>query len=84
MAPNILEDNRIFHASEWIGIGKNYLTDDSKPYIKDAKEKVLSVPQQLQHDLFPPSELPVAQFVARQLPEILNEIISVKPATCTS
>jgi hypothetical protein len=55
MAPNtiVLDDNRIFHASEWIGIGKSYPTCNNEPYIEDAKKEVLSVPQQLQHDYFP-------------------------------
>ena len=83
MASNVIidfDDNRIFHASEWIGVGKNYPTGNSKPYIEDTKRQVLSVPEQFQH-YSPPPELPVAQFVACTLPEISNEIISVKPAT---
>ena len=80
MASNFIdwEDSRVFHASEWIGIGKIYPEDIQ--YIKDAKKEVLSIPQQFQHDYLPPSELPVAQFVARLLPDISNEKISVKPA----
>ena len=64
MASNIidLEDSRVFHASEWIGIGKTYPEDIQ--YIKDAKKELLSI-LQLQHDYLPPSELLVAQFVVR-------------------
>ena len=35
-----LDDNRIFHASDWIGVGKNYPTGNSKLYIEDAKRQV--------------------------------------------
>ena len=65
MASNIidLEDSRVFHASEWIGISKTYPEDIQ--YIKDAKKELLSILQQLQHDYLFPSELPVAQFVVR-------------------
>lgn len=42
-----LDDNRIFHVSEWIGISKNHL-QARKPYTEDAKE-VLLVAQHFQH-----------------------------------
>ena len=49
-----------------------YLRANNKPlaYIEDTKRQVLSVPQQFQHDYFPPPEPPVAHFFTRLLPEI--------------
>ena len=85
MASNItaidfaIDNNRTTHASEWIGVNKNYpTTRNSKPYIgvSDSKRQleVLSVLPHFQHDYFPPPtpKLTVAQFAARLLPEIIG------------
>lgn len=70
------EDNLIFCASEWIGTEKIY-PSTAPQFIRNARATVLALPEEFRV-LIPKAALPVTRLIALHIPEISNEIISVK------
>lgn len=77
-AVGVDDDEPTFNPNDWIGKGKKYPEKDVPDYISEAKGATLRIPEE-GSKLLPVPDLPIAIFLAKELPSQSSELVSSTP-----